>query len=239
MLKAAAIFTATLAILSAAPARAAEHKFHYLPNADGIPAIPQFDDSNPAAKQDIKQTKEIQKRAHQSWRIQTAKEDRNIDPFVFGQGTLGGGFNSTDLLRAEDFFANVTDDILTYVSTSAPPLRKRPFEVDGIKTCDDTPKHYDYPSPHGVATGVYLAVMMKLFPPINGQLAMRAMEYSEGRIVCGETWPSEINAGRAVGDAIARAMEKNPAFQADYEAARKELAEPFGSQMTKPPATSN
>ena len=106
--------------------------------------------------------------------------------------------------------------------------RRRPFEIDEGRICatrtvslDASP---DYPSGHttwGWAAGSILA---ELAPDRATALMSRARAYGESRVVCGVHNLSAIEAGRTFGAALVAAEHGVPAFRADLEAARAEIA---------------
>jgi acid phosphatase (class A) len=106
--------------------------------------------------------------------------------------------------------------------------RPRPFLADGGPICvapeDWLKKGFSYPSGHaayGWSAGLVLA---EIAPDRSGDVLARARSYGESRVVCGVHYESDIAAGREVGAAVFSALQDDPAFKADLEAARAELA---------------
>lgn len=105
--------------------------------------------------------------------------------------------------------------------------RSRPWVVDptlvGCDHADDKPKS-SYPSGHTTMGYAMAVVLADLIPDRSQAILARAQEYAEDRLVCGVHFRSDIVAGQALGTAVAVQLLHAPAFQADLEAARRELA---------------
>jgi acid phosphatase (class A) len=104
--------------------------------------------------------------------------------------------------------------------------RQRPWIVDpSLTTCsrEDGPLT-SYPSGHAVMA-YSMAVVLEAAIPSDGQAIMaRADDYAENRLVCGMHFRSDIQAGKALGTEVGRALLAKPGFQAEVRAAADELA---------------
>ena len=67
-------------------------------------------------------------------------------------------------------------------------------------------------------------VLASLMPAKSQDILARASQYAERRLVCGVHYRSDIVAGQEYGTLLALRLMQNPAFKAQMEAARKELA---------------
>ena len=106
--------------------------------------------------------------------------------------------------------------------------RDRPYAAEpAIKTCTPVKPGKaanSYPSGHatrGFSMGLVLANLM---PAKSQDILARASQYAERRLVCGVHYRSDIVAGQEYGTLLALRLMQNPAFQAQMNAARKELA---------------
>lgn len=80
-----------------------------------------------------------------------------------------------------------------------------------------------YPSGHaafGFLNGIVLAEMV---PEKRAQIFERAKEFGDNRVLGGVHYPSDIEAGRQLAVMIAVAVQQNPAYLADFAAARAEV----------------
>jgi acid phosphatase (class A) len=92
-----------------------------------------------------------------------------------------------------------------------------------------------YPGGHsslGMAWGLILA---ELAPDRTGEIMSRVQDFSYSRLVCGIHYPSDLAAGETLGAALVARLHADPAFRADLEAARAEIAAVRRAQ-TAPPA---
>lgn len=102
--------------------------------------------------------------------------------------------------------------------------RKRPAAEDprieiAVEN-EDTPA---YPSGHAMRGIVFAAIIAQLAPQQQAALLERGREIGWDRVIAGMHHPSDIIAGRVVGQAVARALLASPQFQQDLTAARAEF----------------
>jgi len=107
--------------------------------------------------------------------------------------------------------------------------RDRPWIVDASLTpCvpgKPTQAHASYPSGHATRAFSMGVVLATLVPQKAGAVMARAAEFAENRIVCGMHFRSDIVAGQELGTVIALSLMQKPAFKADFDAAKAELAQ--------------
>jgi acid phosphatase (class A) len=106
--------------------------------------------------------------------------------------------------------------------------RDRPWVVDTSLTPCVTPKptqaHASYPSGHATRSYSMGIVLASLVPDKAQAIMARSAEFAENRLVCGMHFRSDIVAGQELGTVIALSLMENPAFKADFDTARAELA---------------
>lgn len=82
--------------------------------------------------------------------------------------------------------------------------RLRPSQVDGTLTMLlDVPASPSYPSEHAVAAGAASTILTYLFPDNAALFAEKAEEAAHSRLVAGVEYPSDVEAGLALGRAVA------------------------------------
>ena len=103
--------------------------------------------------------------------------------------------------------------------------RTRPWIVDpGLNSCskDDSP-YSSYPSGHS-SMAYSMAVVLAALVPEKAQAVMaRAADYAENRLVCGMHRRRDIQAGQVLGTVVAELLLRNPGFESDFAAAKREL----------------
>jgi acid phosphatase (class A) len=66
-------------------------------------------------------------------------------------------------------------------------------------------------------------VLADMLPEYADKIMARADEYASHRVTAGVHYPSDVEAGKHAGTALAAFLFASPAFQPDYAAARQEL----------------
>jgi len=106
--------------------------------------------------------------------------------------------------------------------------RPRPYSVDAsIKTCEPVKPGKapnSYPSGHASLAFSMGVVLASLVPEKSQAVLARASDYAEHRLVCGVHYRSDIVAGQQFGTILALRLMQNPAFRAQMDLAKAELA---------------
>lgn len=106
--------------------------------------------------------------------------------------------------------------------------RPRPYKRWGGTIC--TPASpaldasFDYPSGHAQLGWLDALILAELAPDRSAQILARGRAFADSRAVCGVHTVSAIEAGELLGSAQFALSQAEPAFRADIEAARAELA---------------
>ncbi|WP_337189016.1 phosphatase PAP2 family protein [Phenylobacterium sp.] len=106
--------------------------------------------------------------------------------------------------------------------------RVRPYQRWGGTIC--TPpspsldKSYDYPSGHAQLGWTNALVLAEAAPDRASQILARGRAFAESRAVCGVHTLSAVEAGMLLASAQVAAAHGEPAFKADLEAVRAEIA---------------
>lgn len=82
---------------------------------------------------------------------------------------------------------------------------------------------FDYPSGHATFGWTWALILADLAPDRAGQILGRARAFGESRAVCGVHSVSAITEARSAGSTLFAALQSDPAFQADMQAARAQL----------------
>jgi acid phosphatase (class A) len=92
-----------------------------------------------------------------------------------------------------------------------------------------------YPSGHAATGWTWGLILSELAPDRSEALMSRARSFGDSRVICGVHYVTDVEAGRAVASATLARLHSDPAFKADLEVARAELAAARAS--TAAPAT--
>ena len=135
--------------------------------------------------------------------------------FVFGSEVMGEWFTAANLPKTAAFFAQVREDF-TPIGRLTKKLfnRRRPaFQDDRIKPCVEFSDTSSYPSGHAAQSSMWAGLLSAVFPDQAAGFSERAGKTRWARLVGGAHHPTDVEAGRVLGEAEARELLKNPAVQ--------------------------
>jgi len=107
--------------------------------------------------------------------------------------------------------------------------RQRPFVLNKEPICApekkaELKKDGSYPSGHTAIGWAWALILTEISPEQADAVLARGRAYGESRNVCNRHWYSDVDWGRFMGAATVARLHANPAFRADLEAAKAELA---------------
>jgi acid phosphatase (class A) len=107
--------------------------------------------------------------------------------------------------------------------------RPRPFMVDGAPTCspaseEDLRHNGSYPSGHAAIGWTWALILAEAVPDRAGAIIARGRGFGDSRLVCNVHWESDVIEGRFLAGATVARLHADPAFIADLDAAKAELA---------------
>lgn len=107
--------------------------------------------------------------------------------------------------------------------------RKRAFMVNGQPTCTpDEEEHLrkdgSYPSGHTALGWAWALILSEIAPERADAIFARGRAFGESRVICNVHWHSDVVEGRFMGAAAVARLHADPAFLAELEAAKAELA---------------
>ena len=107
--------------------------------------------------------------------------------------------------------------------------RKRPFIKNNEPTCtpeeeEDLRKDGSYPSGHTAIGWAWALILCEIAPERADAILARGRAFGESRNICNVHWHSDVVEGRFMGAAAVARLHADPAFRAEIEAAKAELA---------------
>jgi acid phosphatase (class A) len=118
---------------------------------------------------------------------------------------LGPWFNAKNLPQTAEFFEQVQKD-RSAISGEGKRIwsRLRPPQRDPrIHACIELPTNASYPSGHSTQAFVWAGLLAEIFPEQRTALLERAQLVAWSRVIGGVHYPSDIVAGRMLGEKLA------------------------------------
>ncbi len=156
-----------------------------------------------------------------------AKAEHEFDVFVFGPA-IGPDFTPEHYPKLAALFTEAIKEVKAVTDVAKNKwTRPRPYvlEPQRFSKNADTEKSFSYPSGHSTRGTAMALILAEMFPEHREAILAKGKLIGWTRVEAGVHTPLDIYAGRFLGQACARALLKNPAFQADLAAAKAE-AEP-------------
>ena len=117
--------------------------------------------------------------------------------------------------------------------------RLRPYNYDKGPTCEpirEAGTSFDYPSGHTTWGWTWAQILAELAPDRATPILARGRAYGQSRVVCGVHNASAIDAAMEGSSATMTVIRQTPAYQADFAAAKAELARLRADPATPKPA---
>jgi len=160
--------------------------------------------------------------------VARARDENNLNIFHFAPA-IGPWFQSGKFPKLEAFFKQVEKEAKAVTSEGKTYWKRlRPYHVDPVRFNraieDEYYTDYSYPSGHSTRATVFALLLADVFPDKRDGILMKGRESGWLRVIGGVHYPTDVYAGRVLGQAIVRELKASPAFQADFEAAKAEAA---------------
>jgi len=183
-----------------------------------------------APAEDSAQTKDELKTLHELETTRTPEQvahataEVKLSTAVFSTA-LGSSFNPDDLPKTFVLLKDVSDDAKA-VGNAAKDFygRRRPYVVDpSLKPAVDLETSASFPSGHATRSRVMALVLCEFYPDKKAALLAVAKQVADDRVLAGVHFPSDVEAGAKLGDAIFTKLQESSEFKAALEAAKQEV----------------
>ena len=195
-----------------------------------LPAPPSTESEE--SKSELKIMLHIQKH-RTAEQIDRCKAEAKLGMAAF-QPVFGPWFTADNLPEMEKFFKRIHGDA-KFFSDSAKRHFNRPrphkieariqpvVEKDNVdKDNDDEPS---YPSGHSTRGMIYALMLSEIAPEKKAALLERGRAIGWDRVIAGVHYPSDVAAGRTLGQAIEQALVADPGFRGDLKRVKAEFEE--------------
>ena len=182
------------------------------------------------------QDEEISKRSFalrdtQRWLLATSDADLS---FPHAAGTFSCALNAPITEADTPYLYMLLRRTLTDVGLSTYTAknhynRTRPFLWNNEPICTPNDRAFlekdgSYPSGHTAAGWGWALILSEISPGETDAILARGLAFGESRNVCNAHWHSDVVQGRVVAAGAVARLHADPAFLADLESARNELA---------------
>ena len=148
--------------------------------------------------------------------------DASLSIFLFAPA-IGPFFQPGKLPKTEALFKKVKADITDAINTPKDHWkRQRPYQMDEHLWLGQPEKSFGYPSGHSTRGTVQALLLAELFPARKEAILAIGRDIGWDRVLIGKHFPTDIYAGRVLGQAIVRELLASPAFQHDLAEAKEE-----------------
>lgn len=143
--------------------------------------------------------------------------------FTFAEA-LGNDFTAEKFPKTSAFFSRVASDAnLIITGLKNHYQRVRPFQAHPGQVSIYVPAEagYSYPSGHSTRSRLYAMLLTELDPSKKREISLCAQKVATDRILAGEHYLTDLEAGRKLGKLIYQSLMRDPGFRASLEAVRQ------------------
>ena len=157
-----------------------------------------------------------------------AKDENKLTIFHFAP-VIGAWFVPGKFPKTEALFKTVEAESKAATDGAKKVYqRPRPYHLEPARfphsVEHEDPTHYSYPSGHSTRGTVFALLLAELLPDHRDAILAKGREAGWLRVQGGVHFPTDVYAGRVLGQELARDFLHSPQFQADLAAAKAELA---------------
>jgi acid phosphatase (class A) len=182
-------------------------------------------DDSPETRADLDEMLKVQA-ARTPAEADRARADAEASVFRLADA-LGNppAFNARSLPLTTAMFRRIlASELLVVGAAKNYYKRPRPFRLEPqLRPVIEKPNDFSYPSGHSSWVRAVALVLADMVPEKRAQIIARANEYARNRVVAGVHYPTDIEAGKLAGTAIAAALFASAGFRGDLAAATNEL----------------
>jgi acid phosphatase (class A) len=146
--------------------------------------------------------------------IVRCRTEAKLDMMAF-QPVFGIWFNADNLPELNKLFKQIHEESKA-VSDSAKEHfgRLRPYKLDStVEPCIKKEDEPSYPSGHATRGIIYAMILCDLAPDKTNEIMERGREIGWDRVIAGVHYPSDVAAGRTLGQALGQSLFADPNFR--------------------------
>lgn len=216
----------------------AERPSYFSPNAvDPIKLLPGPPAAGSAeAREELELMESIQHNRTKE-DVDRCESEVNLTVDAF-KSVLGPWCTADNLPQLQKLFKDLAKDSKPFSNAAKDHFKRpRPAHEDAqIHVPIEDESTFAYPSGHSTRGTMYALILAELLPEHRDALLQRGREIGWDRVVAGLHHPSDIYAGRVLGQALAESLLADPSFRdelllvkAELSVAEQHAAEPAGA----------
>jgi len=145
--------------------------------------------------------------------------------FALFAPAIGPEFSLEKLPKTRALLETLKTNIQEAIDTPKNHFRRlRPYQMDTNLNIGKPEPSFGYPSGHSTRGTVYALVLAQLFPEKAEAILAIGRQIGWDRVVIAKHFPTDIYAGRVLGQAIVHEFASSPAFERDLAEAKAEVA---------------
>lgn len=182
-----------------------------------------------ADKMDMAAVLTAQANASDARKAQALADSDEVVFYVFG-AVMGDTFIASNMPKVAKLFERIADSEADTLDAAKPFFgRVRPWLANPeVKAIAKPTKSGSYPSGHTTLVTIDAIMLSAMLPEKKEVIWARAGDYAESRVIGGMHYPTDLLAGGRTGTAMATIMLQDPAFKADFDAAKIEARAAMG-----------
>ena len=154
-----------------------------------------------------------------------AETDSSLSLFNFAPA-IGLSFQPGKFPKMETLFQCVKTNISDVINIPKDHWkRSRPYELDKELLLGKPESSFSYPSGHSTRGTMQALLLVELFPEKREAILEFGRTIGWDRVLVGKHFPTDVYAGRVLGQAIVRELMANPSFQRDLAEVKSEVQE--------------
>ncbi len=156
--------------------------------------------------------------------LERATKDSSL-AFSLFRSAIGPVFDLNKLPKTDFLMQRVKKEIQAAITLPKDFYkRKRPYQLDDTLNLGKPEPSFSYPSGHSTRGTVYAMVLAELFPEKKAAVLQIGRNIGWDRVLIGKHFPTDIYAGRVLGQAIVHELLASKNFQHDFDEAKEEIA---------------
>ena len=154
---------------------------------------------------------------------QRATKSSSLSFSLFSQA-IGPSFDLARLPKADSLLQKVKKEIGRTIDIPKEHFKRlRPYQMDERLSLGKSEASASYPSGHSTRGTVYALLLAELFPEHKNAIQEVGRDIGWDRVIIGKHFPTDVYAGRVLGQAIFRELVASPSFQRDLAEAKAEI----------------